>query len=128
MERFLLTLGRIAVVAGAITAMGPLLSGEWSTGTYIAGIGLLLVAGFVANRWWAAGLPLTVAVAMIAFNALAYGTEDYGDMGWWGYAFYFALFAGVASLVLLLGVAVRRAVRAGRSKRVSAGASASGSA
>ena len=119
MERLLRTLGRIAIVAAGVTGAVLIVSNDGSTPSIVLGVLLLLVAGYLANRAWIAGLPFAAVVVLIVFNAIAYGTEDYGDLGWWGYAYLFAAVAGAVSLLVLLGVGVRRIVRAGRRQRSS---------
>lgn len=118
MERAAGALGRIAVVAagvGAAIAVGTFVDGARVAA--VAAVVVLLVAGFVADRVWAALLPLPAVVVLVALDALSLGIDRYGATGGWMSAEIGALLALAASAALLVGARTRRAVRTARAQR-----------
>lgn len=110
-----------ATVAGAVALLrltddggtvGELIT--WA----IAG-GLLVAAGAMVNRAWAALLPVAFAVCWILGVVAVEGTgyDEWGESGVGGALIILTVVAAGAGLLVLAGVAVRRAVRAARRGR-----------
>ena len=103
---------RAAITAGAVVGVTVLVANSGgSVPLIVLGVVLLLATGALVDRLWAAALPPAYVVVAIAGDALINGTKDQGDLGWWGYAYLFALVAAGVSLVVLAGVVVGRVAR-----------------
>jgi hypothetical protein len=116
-----LNFGRLAIVAAAVAAaMFLLVQTDGHPAVLIGGAILLIATGTLVNRAWAAALPLVFVFGWIGYDAAVHGTDNHGDMSWWGYAVLFAAFGALVSFVLLVGVGIRRAARAVRRGRTTA--------
>ena len=112
MERLGLNLGRLALaLAAGAGVVYVVANSSGHPAILAAGATFLAATGALINRAWAAALPLGIVVALMSFDGLVNGTQDGGDMSWWGYFMLFGMFAAVVSLCLLIGVVVRRAAR-----------------
>jgi hypothetical protein len=108
MERRGKNFGRIAaVVGGGVVAILVVIEANGSTAGLVAGAAIVLVAGVIANRWWAALLP-PIAFLVWLIITLAGNPPDNQEFGWEFAAYIFGFFAAVASLLVLLGVGLRR--------------------
>ena len=117
MERLGLTLGRVVLALAAAAAVVYVLANSSGHPALIVAAVLFLAAtGALINRAWAAALPAGVVLALMLFEGAINGTENQGDLGWWGYFVVFGIAAGLVSLCLLVGVGVRRATRAVRER------------
>ena len=104
-----MNLGRLVLVLAAAVGGVYVVANSSGHPALIATCALFLAAtGALINRAWAAALPFGVVVALMLFNGALYGTDDGGELGWWGYFMLFAAIAALVSLCLLTGVAVRR--------------------
>jgi hypothetical protein len=109
MVRVVETLGRVAAVAaGAGAAYWIAQSTDGETVAWVAGIAVLIVAGAVANRTWAAWLPLAAFVPWLLVFLAVGDKQDARDFTWeFGVVLVAATLACV-SLLLHAGVALRR--------------------
>lgn len=112
MERLGLNLGRLmlALAAGA-GVVYVVADSSGHPAILVAGATFLAATGALINRAWAAALPFGIVVALMLFDGLVNGTQNGGDLGWWGYFILFAMFAAAVSVCLLIGVAFRRTAR-----------------
>ena len=119
MERLGVNLGRLVLVLAAAVGVVYVVANSSGHPALIATCALFLAAtGALINRAWAAALPFGVVVALMLFNGALYGTDNDGDLGWWGYFMLFAAIAALVSLCLLVGVALRRLARHIEGRRV----------
>jgi len=110
MERRERNFGRIvAVVGGGIIAVLVIIEANAGTGGLVAGAAIVFLTGVIANRWWAALLP-PIAFLVWLIITLAGNPPDNQEFGWEFAAYIFGFFAAVASLLVLLGVGLRRLI------------------
>jgi hypothetical protein len=113
MEKAGLSIARALIAAGAGTGAVALLNhSDGALPYWIAAIALLLAAGALVNRVWAAGMPIVVVAGFMAYDGITSGAQTEGDTTWWVWLILFLIVALVISMVLLLGVGARRAARA----------------
>ncbi len=118
MERLGLNLGRVvlALAAGA-GVVYVVANSNGHPALIVAAATFLAATGALIDRAWAAALPFGIVIALMLFDGLVNGTQNGGELGWWGYFVLFGMFAAAVSLCLLIGVGLRRASRAWRPQR-----------
>lgn len=107
--RYLIGLGRVIVVAaGTAGAVALLNAADATAAAWVAGALLLIAAGALADRAWACGLPVLATTVYVAVIAVAYDDDDAAEIPWWLVAAAMLAFAVGVSLLMLLGVGIRR--------------------
>ena len=113
----LILLRAAATAAGTAGAVALVANSDASPPVLAAGAVLLLATGALVDRYWTAALPLAYVVGGMAIDGAVNGTQDQGDLGWWGYFYVFAFVATGVSLVVLVGDALDRIARRHRGRR-----------
>ena len=112
MERVGLNVGRLVLALAAGAGAVYVVANSSGHPALIAAAALFLGAtGALINRAWATALPFAVVVALMLFDGLVNGTQNGGDLGWWGYFLLFGAIAAAVSVCLLIGVVFRRTAR-----------------
>ena len=117
MVRVVETLGRIVVVVAgcaAAYAMADVLNGE-AVG-WVAAAAVLLLAGALANRLWAAWLPLAAFVPWTLYQVAFGAKEDARDFTWEVGVALMGVVAALVSFTLVAGVWARRLAARGSSR------------
>jgi hypothetical protein len=111
--RYLIGLARLLVVAlGTAGAIGLLAATDATAAAWVVGGLLLIAAGALADRAWACGLPVLATAVYVAVVTVAFYGGDAAEIEipWWFIAAAMLAFAVGVSLLLLLGVGIRRMV------------------
>jgi len=112
--RFLLITAAVAAAIASVFVDG----GNWAPLQItwpIAGL-LLVGAGMLVNRLWAALLPLGFTTLYVAYLIGKNGMEGaaWGEMGFLGVVILLFIIGGAIAVALLFGVAIRKAIEARR--------------
>jgi hypothetical protein len=118
-------LARVAVVAAAVASGLWILeqSGNLEGPGWLAAAAVMVLAGGIADRFWAALLPVLAYLPFLLFLVATQPGGEAGFSSWqFGAAVYGVLAVG-ATVGMVAGLGLRRAWRHDREERLSAGAS-----